>query len=76
VGGGWYRSGEKDAEVCGEFHEFDVLFTHAIFKHVSFIENAHIEIEFLEPPTIFLRACRKFIPFPALALVNNEIGTW
>jgi hypothetical protein len=41
-GGGGYSSGEEDAEVCVEFHEFDVLFTHAVLEHMAFVENTDL----------------------------------
>jgi hypothetical protein len=39
---GEYSSGEEDAKVCVEFHEFDVLFTHAVLEHVAFVENTNL----------------------------------
>jgi hypothetical protein len=60
---GRYCAGEEDSEVCGEFHEFDVLLAQAVFEHVSLVEYADIKIEFLEPRTVFFRASREFIPF-------------
>ena len=41
-GEGEYSSSEEDAEVCVEFHEFDVLFTHAVLEHVAFVENTDL----------------------------------
>jgi hypothetical protein len=70
-----YGSGEEDTKVCGEFHEFDVLFTHAVLEHVSFVEYADIEIEFLEPRTIFFRTSREFIPSVSIANTIWE-DTW
>jgi len=70
---GGYSSGKEDAEVCVEFHEFDVLFTHAVLEHVAFVKDTdllldslvgggYIEIECLfEEHSIFFCSGSKFI---------------
>jgi hypothetical protein len=42
---GKYSSGEEDAEIRFDLHEFDVLFTQTVLEHMAFIKDTHLQLD-------------------------------